>query len=73
MTDSVLITIEITYRRCRPRTSSARPIRAPVIRKTSAPFRFVRCTLHHPIRPPDTPRPGDNHGTPPLRRCGGWV
>lgn len=48
-TDSVRISIEITYRRWRPRTSSARLIRAPVIRKTSDPFRFVRSTTHHPI------------------------
>ncbi|GAA3382737.1 hypothetical protein GCM10017750_50180 [Streptomyces racemochromogenes] len=74
-TDRVRIPIEMTYRRWRPRTSSARPIRAPVIRKTSAPFRFVRCMLHRPISPPDTPGPdhstvrrarrGEERGCPP--------
>ncbi|CAL2062033.1 hypothetical protein GPN2_12432 [Streptomyces murinus] len=51
ITATVRIAIEMTYRRCRPRTSSARPVRAPVIRNTWPPspccFRvaFTRLTV----------------------------
>ncbi|GGZ94353.1 hypothetical protein GCM10010344_72850 [Streptomyces bluensis] len=41
------IDIEMTYRRCLPRTSSASPCLAPVIRKTWPSLCF-RITFHHP-------------------------
>src|SRR5881397_434477 len=69
----------MTYRRCRPRTSSSRLVRAPVIRNTwlLPPPCCFRITFHHPPasdcpRPPCPvrPRSGDGARTPPtLRRA----
>lgn len=73
ITEAVRIDIEMMYRRCRPRTSSWRPVRAPVIRNTSAlpPALCFRICFHHPPAS-DSPRPAlvrDRSGTPEIGRA----
>ncbi|GHA18628.1 hypothetical protein GCM10010372_18090 [Streptomyces tauricus] len=60
------------YRRCLPRTSSASPCLAPVIRKTSVSLCF-RITFHHPACIGRSPARTGNNVTPRLRRPRGRV